>query len=55
VTVLIDRRATHIFIDEGLVTRMKLRIGDFERFNVTAANGFTIMCNKRIQHLEITL
>jgi len=55
VTILIDSGATHNFIDEGLVTRMKLKPNNFERFNVIVADGFTILCTRRIQQLDITL
>ena len=43
-TVLLNSVATHNFIDEGFVMKIGLKVEDFEGFNVTIANGFTMPC-----------
>lgn len=48
VTVLMGSDATHNFIDEGLVTRMKLKTKDFEGFKVVMEDGFTTPCTQMI-------
>lgn len=53
--VLINREITNNFIDEGLVNGMGLRTYNLRVSNVIMANEFTFTCNKRIQHIEMTM
>lgn len=43
---LVDSRATHNFIDEGLVVKRGLHVEDFPRFSVTIADGFQLSCTR---------
>ncbi|KAH9293373.1 hypothetical protein KI387_041420 [Taxus chinensis] len=54
IIALIDSGATHNFIDESLVTRMGLKVEDFQGFNVTVVDGYTLACTKKIPQLEFT-
>lgn len=54
-TDLINSGATHNFINERLVAKMESKTGDFEGFNVMVADGYTLPCNQKIQHLKLTL
>ena len=45
---LVDSRATHNFIDEGLVRRQGLQVEEFSGFNVIVADGFPLTCTKVI-------
>lgn len=50
---MIDGRATHNFINEGLVRR-RLDTKDFEGFMVIVADGYNLPCKKKIRKMEIT-
>lgn len=53
VITLLDTRATHNFIDEGLVARCGLKTEEFEGFKARVADGFTLKCNRRIPNITL--
>ena len=52
-TVLLDSGATHNFIDEGFFMKRGLKEEDFEGFNVTVADGFTMPCTQVVKQLKM--
>ena len=55
VIVLVDSGASHNYIDEKLVNRMKLKTEKFKDFTTIQATGSLVRCTKVIPQQEITL
>ncbi|XP_059064617.1 uncharacterized protein LOC131856731 [Cryptomeria japonica] len=55
IIVLLNSGATHNFIDEGFAIKRGLKAEDFEGFNVTVADGFTMPCTRVVKQLKMTL
>ena len=53
--VLLDSGATSNFFNEGFFMTRGLKKEDFEGFNVTIADGFTMLCTWVIKKLKMTL
>ena len=55
VTVLVDRGATHNFIDEGLLERRNLQDQPFNGFIVIIPGNNSMDCTKWIPKLQVTI
>ena len=55
VTVLVDGRASHNFIDIDMVERRHFPTMDFEGFLVEVAGGRTMACDRYIPQMSLTL
>ena len=55
VIALVDSGASHNYIDEKIVNRMKLKTEKFKGFTVVQATGSLVQCTKMIPQQEITL
>jgi hypothetical protein len=55
VSVLIDRGASHNFIDSALLKRRHIPTVDFEGFRVEVLGGRTMPCDKHILGMKLTL
>lgn len=52
---LVDSGASHNYIDEKIVNKIKLKPKKFKGFTVVQATGSLVLCIKVIPHQEITL
>jgi hypothetical protein len=52
---LIDRGATHNFIDATIVNRRHIPVKYFEGFNVVVVDEYNMTCTQRIRGLDVTM
>ena len=52
---MLDTGATHNFINEDFVAQCKLQVEDFYGFRVRVANGYTLICTRKVANLTLRL
>ena len=53
--ILIDSGSTHNFLDKKLAQSLQLAVTPIKEFMVKVANGESLVCRERYEHVSITV